>query len=50
MQIQYSVLVYRIDLYFCDYKIAIEIDENGHSDRNIGYGIERQKAIEQNLG
>ena len=30
-----SVLSYRIDLYFHDYKLAIEIDENGHSDRNI---------------
>ena len=34
MQTQY-VLGYRIDLYFHDYKIAIEIDESGHSDRNI---------------
>ena len=30
-----SVSSYRIDLYFHDYKLAIEIDENGHSDRNI---------------
>ena len=35
MQTQYKVLSYRIDLYFHDYKLAIEIDENGHSDRNI---------------
>ena len=29
MQTQYNVLGYRIDLYFHDYKLAIEIDENG---------------------
>ena len=30
MQTQYSVLGCRIDLYFHDYKVAIEVDENGH--------------------
>ena len=44
-----SVLCYRIDLYFHDYKLAIEIDQNVHSDRNIHYEIKRQKAIEQAL-
>ena len=34
-QTQYNVLDYRINLYFYDYKIAIEIDGNGHSDKNI---------------
>ena len=37
-------------LYFHDYKLATEIDENGHSDRNIDHKIKRQKAIEQELG
>ena len=46
MQTQYDVLGYRIDLYFHDYKLAIEIDENGRSGRNINYQIKRQKAIE----
>ena len=27
MQTQYNVLSFRIDLYFYDYKLAIEIDE-----------------------
>ena len=43
------MLGYRIDLYFHDYKLAIEIDENGHSNRNIDYEIKRQKATEQEL-
>ena len=41
---------YRIDLYFQDYKLAIETDENRHRNRNIDYEIKRQKAIEQDLG
>ena len=35
MQTQFSALDYRIDLYFRDYKLAKEIDEDGHSERNI---------------
>ena len=35
MQTQYNVLGYRINLYFHDQKIAIEIDGNGHSNKNI---------------
>ena len=50
MQRQNSALDYRIDLYFHEYKLAIEIDENNHSNRNIDYEIKRQKAIEQELG
>ena len=49
MQTQYSVLDDRIDLYFHDYKLIIEIDENGHYNRNIDYEIKRQKSIEQEL-
>ena len=35
MQTQYSVLDYRNDLYFHEYKLSIEVDELGHNDRNI---------------
>ena len=34
MQLQYSVLGYKIDLYFHEYKLAIEVDEIGHNDTN----------------
>ena len=34
---QYAVLNYRLDLYFHDYKLAVEIDERGHKDRNQDY-------------
>ena len=49
MQTKYNILSYRIDLYFHVYKPAIEIDENGHSHRNIDYEIKRERAIEQEL-
>ena len=49
MQTQYSVLGYRIDLYFCDYKSAIEVDERGHKDSSIDYEIKRKKTIEKEL-
>ena len=49
MQTKYNVLRYRIDLSFHDYELAIEIDENGHSNRNIDNEIKRQKPIEQEL-
>ena len=41
LQTQYSILSYRIELYFHDYKLAIEIDENEHNDRNIDYERKR---------
>ena len=49
MQTQYSVLGYRIDLYFHDYKLAIEVDKKSHKDRNIDHEIQRQKTLEKEL-
>ena len=49
MQTQCSVLGYRIDLYFHKQKLANEVDELGHADRNLSIEIERQKALEKNL-
>ena len=37
MQSEHYVSGYRIDLYFHDYRYAIEIDEFGQCDRNSGY-------------
>ena len=44
-QTQYSVLSCRIDLYFHKYKLSVEVDELGHSDKNINDEIERQRAL-----
>ena len=48
--LKHKVLGYRIDAYFPKYKFAIEVDQQGHNDRDIDYEIERQKAIEKGLG
>ena len=50
IQTQYNVLGCRIDLCFHDYELAIKIDKNGHSDRNMDFELKRQKAIKQKLG
>ena len=50
MKKQCSVLGYRIDLYFHDYKLAVKIDENGHSDGNIDYEVKRQTTTKEKLG
>ena len=49
MQTQYSVSGYTIGLYFHKYKLAIEVDGLGHTNRNINNEIERQKALEKEL-
>ena len=49
METQYSFSGYRIDLYFHKHKLAIEIDELGHANRNLSNEIERQKALEKEL-
>ena len=42
MQTKYTVLGYRTDLYFHQYKLPIEVDELGHNDRNIDNEIQRE--------
>ena len=50
MQNQCTVIGCRIDLYFHEYELAIEVDELGHNDKSIDYEIQGQKAIEKELG
>ena len=49
MQTQYTILNYRIDFYFHEYKLAIEVDELGHNYRNINDETQRQRALEREL-
>ena len=42
---QHSINQYKIDLYLPNHKLAIEIDENGHSERNQIYEQKRQQDI-----
>ena len=41
--LQRNVLSYRTDAYFPKYKLAIEIDEQRHNERNIDYELQKQK-------
>ena len=50
IQTHCKVLGYQTDLYFHDYKLAVEIDEKDHQDRDISREIERQRALEKKLG
>ena len=43
MQTQYSVLGYRIDLYFHKHKLAIEVDELGHAGRTLVIKLKDKK-------
>ena len=47
MQTQYYVLGYNIDLYFPDYKIAIDNDEFNHIDRDPECEAKRRMEIEE---
>jgi very-short-patch-repair endonuclease len=48
MLTQYSVLKYRIDLYFPKYKLAIECDEKAHKNK-IEEDIKRENDIKSIL-
>lgn len=47
---QYPCEGYRIDLYLTKPRIAIEIDENGHTDYCSKKERDREKAIQKSLG
>ena len=49
MPTQYKVLGYRINIYFHDYKLAVEVDQKDHEDRNFDHKLKRQKALEKEL-
>ena len=38
-------ILFRIDVYFTEYFLAIEIDEKGHTDRDLIFEEKRQKAL-----
>lgn len=49
IELQFFVDGFRIDLYFVDYKLAVECDENNHKDRSILYEIKREAVIKEKL-
>ena len=42
-------ILFRIDIYFSECFSAVEIDEKGHTDRDIIFEKKRQKALEKKL-
>jgi len=49
MIMQYSVLKYRVDLYFPEYNLLVECDELGHSDRDPKKEKKRYERITKEL-
>ena len=43
-------ILFRTDIYFSEYSLAVETDEKGHTDRNFIFEEKRQKALEKKLG
>ncbi len=42
---QYVIGTYKVDLYFNDYNLVVECDENNHKNRDKNYELERQEFI-----
>ena len=40
-------ILFRIDIYFTKYCLAVEIDEKGHTDRDLEFEKKRQEALEK---
>ena len=37
-------ILFRIDMYFTEYFLAVEIDKKGHTDRDLVFEEKRQKT------
>ena len=42
-------ILFRIDIYFTKYCLAVEIDEKGHTDRDLKFEKKRQEALEKKI-
>ena len=42
-------ILFRIDIYFTEYFLAVEIDEKGHTDRDLIFEEKIQKSLEKKL-
>ena len=43
-------ILFRIDIFFNKFLLAVEIDEKGHIDRDLIFEKKRQEALEKKLG
>ena len=46
----HKYILFRIDIYFSEYSLAVENDEKGHTDRGFIFEKKRQKAPEKKFG
>ena len=46
----HKYILFRIDIYFSEFSLAVDIDETGHTGRNFIFEVKRQKALEKKLG
>ena len=42
-------ILFRIDVYFNEFLLAVEIDGKGHTERDLIFEEKRQKALEKKL-
>ena len=40
-------ILFRTDIYFTEYSLLVEIDEKGHTERDLIFEQKRQKALEK---
>ena len=45
----WEYILFRIDVYFTEYLLAVEIDEKKHIGRNLTFEEKRQEALEKNV-
>ena len=44
-----NYILFRIDVYFFKYNLAVEVDEKGHTDIDLIFEKKRQEALEKKL-
>ena len=44
-----AYILFRIDVYFIKYYLAVEIDAKGHTDRDLIFEEKSQNALEKSL-
>ena len=47
---RHKYILFRIDIYFSEYSLAVEINEKDHIDRDFIFEEKRLKALEKKLG
>ena len=47
---EHEYILFRTDVYFTEYFLAVEIDEQNHDGRDLIFEKKRQEALEKQLG